>query len=364
MSDPIKTFVDFASLLRAHNFAVSPDQTMAFIEAIGLLGPSTMEDIRRAAVAMFAIPKEREAEFDTLFKSHFYGQVLAPTVAGEEADELEIHEPGQETREIQEDEGEETPGVRASTAETLSHRGFNQSEDVSALDRFARKAPRALPKRLSYRFTDARRGQKLNMRKLIKQANRTDGDPVLLPWKRRKERQRKILLLIDVSGSMRDQSEFYLEFAHVLSKISISFECYTLGTRLTRITNSLKPRDPELALSRVSQAVADMDGGTRIGDALQAFLAIPRYTGHARGALVLVFSDGLERGDAQPMIEAVGKLSKIAWRIHWLSPLASADDFKPETEAIRAILPLVDDLSGAGDLGAVCDHVLNIARAA
>ncbi|MEO0327992.1 MAG: VWA domain-containing protein [Pseudomonadota bacterium] len=359
-----ETFVEFASLLREHRFAVSPDQTMGFIEAIALLGPKSMNDIRASAIAMLAVPKDREPEFDVLFQSHFYGQTLAPTVAGDEEDDLQVREPGTQSRDISIEEEEDQPGEIASGTEILSHRGFAQMERMYSLELFSRQAKRRLPKRMSYRFKDAKRRRKLNMRELLKSANKTDGDAVILSWLDRKVRQRKILLLIDVSGSMRDLSDGYMRFAHALSKAANSFECFTLGTRLTRITNSLKPREPGTALLRISQSVADFDGGTRIGDALGAYLSIPRYAGHAKGALVLILSDGLERGDPGSMIDAVERLQKMSWRLHWLSPLASDKNYVPETEALKAILPHLDELAGAADLKSICDHVLNIARAA
>ncbi|MEM9278354.1 MAG: VWA domain-containing protein [Pseudomonadota bacterium] len=360
----VQTFIDFASLLRSHGFAVSPDQTMGFVEAVGLLGPRSMADIRASAVAMLAVPKDREAEFDTLFQSHFYGQALAPAVVGDDEEELQVQEPGTETREISVDEEDDQPGDIASGAEVLSQRGFAQTGSLTSLERFSRHASHRLPKRLSYRFKRARHGRKLDVRELLKSARNTDGDVVTLPWLDRKMRQRKILLLIDVSGSMRDLSDGYLRFAHALSRAADTFECFTLGTRLTRITNSLKPRDRNAALLRVSQAVSDFDGGTRIGDSLSAFLGIPRYAGYARGALVLILSDGLERGDPGSMIDAIGRLGKMSWRLHWLSPLASEQDFEPETEALKAVLPHLDELGAAADLESVCSHVLNIARAA
>ncbi|MEM7291730.1 MAG: VWA domain-containing protein, partial [Pseudomonadota bacterium] len=345
-------------------FPVSPDQTMGFIEAVGLLGPVSMADIRASAIAMLAIAKDREDEFEALFRSHFYGLTIAPTVAGEDDHELQIQEPGTDTREVDVEDDDEEPGDLASGFEVLSQRGFAKSDNLVSLSEFARKAPGALPKRLSYRFANAKRGRRINMRELLKAASKTDGDAIHLPWLDRKVRQRKILLLIDVSGSMRDLSDSYLRFAHVLSQSASIFECFTIGTRLTRISTSLKPRERNTALTRVSQAVSDFDGGTRLGDALGAFLSIPRYSGYARGALVLVLSDGLERGDPTALVDAVKRLSRLSWQLHWLTPLASQEDFEPSTEALSMILPWLDDLAGGGSADEVCAHVLNMARAA
>ena len=364
MPKPIESFVDFATLLREHGFSISPDQTMDFIAAVGLLGPRTIDDIKASALALFAIPPDQMDMFDALFRAYFLGQVLAPPSQGDDEEDLEVHEPGSETREIETEDDESEPGEIATGTEVLAQRRFASDDNLVSINSFARRAPKELPKRLSYRFASANKGRKLNMRQLLKSAAQTDGDVVSLPWLTRKTRQRKILLLVDVSGSMSDLSDNYMRFAHVLAKSAAQFECFTLGTRLTRITSSLSPKDRGAALNRVSQVVADFDGGTRIGDALGAFLSIPRFAGFARGSLVLVISDGLERGDPTAMIDAVKRLSRMAWQLHWLSPLASDEDFTPSTEALVGILPEVDDLAGARNIEQVTAHVLNIARAA
>ena len=184
---------------------------------------------------------------------------------------------------------------------------------------------------------------------------RNDGDVMQLRRLKRRLRQRRILLLIDVSGSMKERTETHLRIAHALAHAVERIEVFTFGTRLTRVTRAMRlqatasrrwPRPPAI--------VSDWDGGTRIGDALQAFLAVPRFAGYSRGALVLILSDGLERGDPAAMREAVTRLSRLAWRVSWLTPLAADPDFTPQTEALKAILPLVDDLADGSSVGAVC----------
>ena len=118
----------------------------------------------------------------------------------------------------------------------------------------------------------------------------------------------------------------------------------------------------EQALAAAAQVVSDFDGGTRIGDALQAFLAVPRFAGYARGAATLIVSDGLERGDPLALADAVAKLSRRAWRLSWLTPLARGPNFKPQTEALIAVLRFVDDMADGGSTPAIVDHVLALAR--
>ena len=135
-------------------------------------------------------------------------------------------------------------------------------------------------------------------------------------------------------------------------------EVFTFGTRLTRVTRALRLKRREQALGAAAHLVSDWDGGTRIGDALQAFLAVPRFGGYARGAPVLIVSDGLERGDLAAMRDAVAKLSRRAWRVSWLTPLAVGKNFKPQTEALIAISRFVDEMVDGGSTPAIVAHVL------
>jgi len=364
LPEAIRPFVEFPSLLRAHGFRVAPDQTVGFIEAIGLLGPCGMEDIRRAAIAMLTIPKERETEFDALFRVFFYGQTLAAPAIGDHEDEVEAHEALGGEAEVLLGEEETEAGAEAAAAERLAHRRFGAAGEIDPLARFARLAPSRLPRRISYRRAPARRGDKLNLRRTLCEAVRREGEIVTLVETRRKTRQRRILLLIDVSGSMKERTEGALRFAHVLAHAAERFEALTFGTRLTCITPALRHVESDRALARVGALVADFDGGTRIGEALLAFLAIPRFAGCARGAAVVVLSDGLERGGPEAMVDAVWRLSRLAWRVDWLTPLAADAGFRPQTEALAAVLPYLDSLADGSRLEAICVHVLELARAA
>ncbi|WP_157937755.1 VWA domain-containing protein, partial [Oceaniglobus roseus] len=223
-------------------------------------------------------------------------------------------------------------------------------------------APEALPRRISYRRRRAARGDRLDARRTLREAARRGGDVLRLFETRRKTRQRRVMLLIDVSGSMRERSGPAMRLAHALVQAAERCEVFTLGTRLTRITGPLRVRDLGQALERVGAAIADFDGGTRIGEALQALLAVPRYAGFARGAAVVVLSDGLERGDPAAMVDAVRRLSRSAWALTWLTPLAADPDYRPETAAMAGILPVLDRLGDGATLGAVVDHILDLSK--
>jgi len=360
----VEPFVEFASLLRENNFAVAPDQTMGFVEAVGLLGPCSMNDILQAGRAMFAPSPERRAEFDALFRMKFLGQSIPVPASGLDEDELLVGEEAQGDQEPPEPDEINEAGGEATGSEILSARRFADAGEADALRRFRRAAPTQLPVRRSYRRAAANRGDGWNMRKVFRQAVQRDGEVVELPKLRRKLRQRRIVLLIDVSGSMKDQTDGYLRFAHALAQAGQRIEIFTLGTRLTRVTRALKLRNRTQALSLVSGIVADWDGGTRLGDALQAFLDIPRFAGFACGAAVLVLSDGLERGDHSAMVAAVEKLSRLSWQLRWLTPLAGDAGYRPETAAMQAIAPYLDAIEDGSSVAALCQRVLNLSREA
>jgi len=357
-----RPFVTFSSILRAHGFSVAPEQTTAFLSAIELLGPRTMADIHRAARATLAPPVERQLEFDTLFHSFFTGQTLAAPTHTEDDDEMRVRDADTGMFEPDlSDEVNET-GEDATATEALSQRHFTPAQDDEALRRLARTAGAHLPRRKVRRRISARTGDRFDLRQALREAAKYDGDVIHLPRLRRKLRQRPVLLLIDVSGSMKERTEAHLRFAHTLAHTAERFEAFTFGTRLTRITRVLKLKRQDQALAAVSGMVADWDGGTRIGDALHAFLSVPRFVGLARGALVVILSDGLERGDHTAMTDAVTRLSRCAWRLHWLTPLATSTDFEPQTAALKSILPFIDDLADGSSLDRICAHILELSQ--
>ena len=355
-------FVDFPSILRAHGFPVSPDQTIGFIEAISLLGPRNIQDIRRAGVAMMAVSRDRQEEYDALFNAFFLGQTVEAAVEGEDED-VSAHEATGETEEIDAPDDDQDPGGDAATLERLSRRDFAPEDPTEALKRLRREASRRLPRRRSYRYAPGG-GKLLDMRRTLREAAKRDGEVFTLSHRRRKTRQRRIVLLVDVSGSMQERTDDAMRFAHALTRAAERVEAFTLGTRLTRVTPALRIRNEGMALDRVFALVSDIDGGTRIGEALQAFLAIPRFAGFARGAAVIVLSDGLERGGTEAMEDAVRRLARIAWRLDWLSPLAADADYEPSTSGLSAILPHLDMLADGSQVSTIVDHVLGLERAA
>ncbi len=361
----LSPFVTFAAQLRANHFAVAPEQTQGFIAAVGLLGPRTMQDIYRAAVALLAPPIERRDEFDALFRMVFHGQTLAGNASTDpDDDELQAFDDKGAGEEPPLADEERESGGEATRGEVLHARVFAGSGDSDTLRRFGRDAPALLPRRLSRRRKSARHGMAPDMQRALRDSVRRDGELIELPMLAKRRRQRRILLLLDVSGSMKLQTEAHMRFAHTLARAGDQVEVFTLGTRLTRITRALKLRHRDQAFATASALVADWDGGTRLGDALEAYLAVPRFAGFARGALVIMVSDGLERGDPAVLVSATSHLQRLAWAILWLSPLAAEPGVLPETEALTALIPSLAHLGSAADLRNLCAEVLAFSRRA
>ena len=351
-----RPLLDFIALLRRNSFSVAPEQGLAFLRAIELLGPRDIEDIRRAGVATLAPPFERQPDFDMLFDMHFLGLagVLSDQVA-ESDEELEVQDDGAGYDAPLSDDINET-GQAATATEALSRRALRSEDDSRELARFSRHLPARLPRRRGYRMRSAKRGGGFDLQRSLRDSIRTDGEVILLRRRERQLRPRAILLLIDVSGSMKARSDAHLRFAHALVNAAPRVEVFTFGTRLTRLTRALRLKNREQALAVAADLVADWDGGTRIGDALAAFLAVPRFAGYARGALVLVLSDGLERGDPAQMVAAVQRLARLSHKLLWWSPLALHPEYRPVTRGMAAIRPDIE-LAGARDIQSLTERV-------
>jgi uncharacterized protein with von Willebrand factor type A (vWA) domain len=351
----------FGRLLRRYGFAVAPEQVAGFMQAVTLLGPRSMVDIREAALATLAPPPDRRDEFEAHFRSHFCGNAAA-VVEGDADEETRINDDGgtseEEVKVISQQEG----GELSSGAEQLSTRDFQRDDD--GLTAFRRKLASALPTRRSFRTVRTHSRGKLDLRRSLREIVSADGDIPSPLLRRRQTVPRKLLLLIDVSGSMKLHTSDYLKLAHAVVQGADRAEIFTFGTRLTRITPALRIRDRDQALARVAVQVDDWDGGTRMGPTLLAFLSVPRFSSFARGAAVIILSDALERGDHAELETAMRRLSARAFRLSLATPLAGDPRFRPATAALRAILPVLDDLVDGSSLGGLTDFILSLARSA
>lgn len=355
-------FLAFPHALRATGFPASTDRTETFLTAVGLLGPRKMEDVRRAAHAVYGPGPDRQEIFNTVFDSVFLGRSVAAPALGDPEELPPSFDVGA-FEELIAPEDEDPSGGEATAAERLFARELASGDEDSVLRVFSRALPRSLPQRRSRRLASGK-GQVADARRAFREMLRRDGEISRLPTRHRMPRERRVLMLIDVSGSMKEGTEGALRLAHALVQGGQRVECFTLGTRLTRVTRPLLHKNRDQALALASGLVADWDGGTRLGEAMAVFLSIPRFAAHTRGALVIVVSDGLERGGPEALIASTQRLKSLAWSTLWLSPLAADPAFRPETGAMQAILPLLDRLGDGSTPPAIATEILNFAKGA
>jgi uncharacterized protein with von Willebrand factor type A (vWA) domain len=247
-----------------------------------------------------------------------------------------------------------TPASTASTTEVLRHR------DLAALTGSERDAVRRLiaaidpvgEPRLSRRRRRSRRGP-IDPHRTVRSMLRRGGEPVRLERQTRRMRPRRLVLVVDVSGSMQPYADPYLRFAHAAARRRVGTEVFTIGTRLTRVTREIRDRDPSAALLAVAEAVPDWSGGTRLGELMKAFLDRWGQRGVARGAVVVVASDGWERGDATLLGLQMARLHRLAHRVVWVNPHRGQPGYAPMTAGMLAALPHVDDFVDGHSLAAL-----------
>ena len=242
----------------------------------------------------------------------------------------------------------------ASPAERLRRKSFaactpEELRELAALMATLRLAP---PPRRSRRRRPAA-ARELDVRRTVRRALRTGGDPALLARRRRQLRPRRVVLLLDVSRSMSPYSRALLVFAHAALRSSPRWEAFCFGTRLTRLTHALATWNPDEALRRTTADVVDWDGGTRIGESLKAFLDRFGHGGLARGSVVVVCSDGLDTGDPALVAEQMARLRRLAHLVVWLNPLKEDPRYEPLARGMAAALPHVDVFLGGHDLGSL-----------
>jgi uncharacterized protein with von Willebrand factor type A (vWA) domain len=229
---------------------------------------------------------------------------------------------------------------------------YSQAEIALARELIVRLARRG-PKRLSRRARPARRrGHRPDLRRTLRASLRTGGDAVQRHWRAPSRRPRPLVLVCDVSGSMDPYARMLLQYLQASVAARRRVEAFAFGTRLTRITNELSGRDPDRALQRATAAVADFAGGTRIGAALAELNRVHgRRVG--RGAVVVILSDGWDRGDPSLLATEMGRLRRSAHRLVWLNPLAAHPDFEPLTRGMRAAVPHADVLLAGNSLASL-----------
>ena len=347
--DADEVLLGFTTALRAAGVAVTQDRTRTYLDAVALVGIADRDATRTAGRATLCATPEDVERHDRVFDEWFGRDNTAPTLRPRGV------QPRPGIGLLPDDQGEgagadaDDDPVRAaaSAAEVLRHRDvatLDATERALLAGMFASLRVR-LPRRATARRTPRRRGA-VDASRTLRASLRRMGEPDRIHHRRHATRNRRVVLLVDVSGSMSGYADALLRLAHRISAAASGsggeVEVFTLGTRLTRITRPLRLRDPDRAIAAAGEVVPDWSGGTRLGETLQAFLDRHGQRGMARGAAVVVFSDGWERGEPQLLGDQVARLHRLAHNVVWVKPHRGKDGYAPVQQGIVAVLPHVD----------------------
>ncbi|MEK7410392.1 MAG: VWA domain-containing protein, partial [Actinomycetota bacterium] len=235
--------------------------------------------------------------------------------------------------------------LMSSDAEIWRNKSFADCtpEELASLRRIMAQVRLTPPRRRTRRSASSQAGSRFNVRRTVREMMRMHGEPAGLYWLRRKHRIRPLIFILDVSGSMSDYSRNLLQFAYSAKRAVDRVEVFCFGTRLTRITRSLERRRPDDAINLAAKNVFDWDGGTRIGDSLNTFVRDWARRGMSRGAIVVICSDGLDRGDPAVLSSAMERLSRLCHRIVWMNPHKGDDsNFEPNSLGMMVAAPHID----------------------
>jgi uncharacterized protein len=356
----LRNLVMFARLLRTAGVEATPDQIIALVAALDHIDLRSREDFRNGARAILVSRRDHLALFDRAFdlfwqawtEGNWY-RTEEPTVASQppsqerasESRSAEASAPSEEP----EGEGDATPDFEVertySALETLRRQDFGELseaelESIRLLMATFRWDLRLRPARRRVR---AARGSALDMRRVWRENMRYGGELLSLAWRQPKLKRRPLVVLCDISGSMERYSRLLLEFLYVLSRGTEKVEAFAFGTRLTRLTRPLHGADVDAALDKAVGAVTDWAGGTRIGESLKAFNYQWGRRVLGQGAMVMIISDGWDRGDTALLETEMQRLQMSCQRLIWLNPLLGDPRYEPLAKGIQSALPYVDD---------------------
>lgn len=352
-SNPADIAVAFTRVLRGAGLAVPTSCTNTFAEALCAVGLDERDAVYWSGRSTLALRPEDIAVFDRAFAVFFEGRSSEGDVDEPEQVSITIavdadDEEGDERADDGAAEPNDDPTIqlRFSATEVLRHKDFADYTDdelVEAQQLMTQLrlvgSPRA-SLRLGPSSTVTPRP---DIRRTMRAAMRSGGEPIRRHHRRPRTRLRRLVLLLDVSGSMEPYARALLRFVHAAVAGRQKVEAFALGTRLTRITRELGSRDPDIALAAAADRVIDWSGGTRLGDGLRSFNDEWGVRGLARNSIVVVLSDGWDRGDPDELAEQMQRLHRVTHRLIWVNPLKVTPGYAPLARGMAAALPHVDD---------------------
>jgi uncharacterized protein with von Willebrand factor type A (vWA) domain len=358
----------FGRELRAAGLRVGTGDVLSYLAAMAPLDPSDLLDLYWAGRATLVSRHEDEPVYDRVFREYFLAEdgpargqltVSAESVAKAQA---ELVLPGTEPPDPEQAEERPVMGWMASDVDALKHRSFTTCtpEELAALRRIMTRMRLTPPRRRTRRTQPARAGTEPDLRATIRASMRMHGEPPgQLYFRRRKTKLRPLILVLDVSGSMAAYSRHLLQFAHTARHAAKQaqggrVEVFCFGSRLTRITRELTSQRVDSALEEAARTVTDWDGGTRIGSSLDELVRTWGRGGLCRGGVVVICSDGLDRGDPEVLALAMERLARLCHRIVWLNPHKGDDpDFRPSSLGMMVAAPHIDLLLSGHDLASL-----------
>jgi uncharacterized protein with von Willebrand factor type A (vWA) domain len=359
----VEMLVAFTRTVRHAGVAVTADRTQAFLLATSLVDAGDRQGVFWAGHATLCSSQEDLERYDAAFRAWFSAEEPA-RLGGQPALRLTPSaslSPGSSA-----DEGEaQLVRALASAQEVLRHR------DIAALSLAERHSLATMfaglqvepPRRRSPRRGLSHRGE-IDPRRTLREQLRRAGEPGPLRHRRRRTRARRIVFLVDVSGSMEPYADSLLRLGHRMTQaVPGRVEVFTIGTRLTRVTTALRLRDAEEALTAAGQSVPDWSGGTRLGESIRAFTVRHGQRGMARGSVVIIASDGWERNDPRLLGEQVARLQRFAHAVVWMNPHRGKAGYKPVQGGIAAVLPHVDHLVAGHSLASFAELLKVVAHA-
>jgi len=359
-----------AASLRAGGVRVGVGELLAAHRALAAVDPSSRGDAYNALRTVLCSRRSDLEVFDAAFTECFGDPPAPEAIRDEPPEALEIASialpkaptppPGAAPDDTPVEWDPDLVPAAWSSAELLRDKDFAHYTDAELeLARWliARLATRG-PRRPSRRTRPAHRrgprpaGGRHDLRRTMRASLRYGGEPVERRWRERTDRPRPLVLVCDVSGSMESYARMLVQYLQAAVEASRRVEAFAFGTRLTRITHELRGRDPDAAVARASAAVADWSGGTRIGDALATLNRdYARHVG--RGGVVVVLSDGWDRGDPILLQMEMQRLARCAHTVVWLNPLKASPDYEPLTRGMQAALPHVDHFLAGNSIGSL-----------
>ena len=345
---------------------ITPARTAALARALTLVKPITRTRLYWTVRGVLVSDETQVKTFDRVFLAIFGGAEPADAPELEDAETTPAPDDdrpssdrdapgtshgrgaGTSASGAGEDDGEgvEVPLAMASDDEVLRSKSFDALDphELAELSRLMAELTLATPTRRTRRYEKRRRGEQIDLRRTLRGSLRTGGDPVRLARRRRRVVRRRLVMLCDISGSMEPYARAYLQFLACAAGSGPNAEAFAFATRLTRLTRALASRNPERAIQRAAAAAPDWSSGTRIGDALREFNDRHGRRGMARGAVIVILSDGWERGDPALVGREMQRLARLAHRIVWVNPRVGAGTFSVQAGGMVAALPYVDAL--------------------